>query len=305
MLSVLVPVYNTDVRSLAEELRLQIAILSGDAEVIFLDDGSAEQWKKLNRTIRQDDHLRYLESETNLGRSAIRNKLAGLAKYSSLLFLDGDSVIIRKNFLDCYIAAIKNTAVVCGGRVYGSLSIGRKDWALHRKYGLKREQIPAMKRNANPWRSFMTNNFLIPRDILQNIGFDEQISGYGHEDTLFGFQLKLKGIPVIHIDNPVEHGILDTNMGFLEKSLIAAENLAEIRERIHEPAFDQEVGLLSFHLKLQKLHLGKTVVVFIRIFRKYLRRATVSKFNSLFSLDLLKYGAFYTRQQKLSAKLEN
>ena len=74
----------------------------------------------------------------------------------------------------------------------------------------------------------MTNNFLIPAGYLRDTPFDERISGYGHEDTLFGFMQSAKGRKFLHIDNPVLHGVLETNRAFVDKTGNAVRNLVRI-----------------------------------------------------------------------------
>ena len=54
--------------------------------------------------------------------------------------------------------------------------------------------------------------------VLKDQGFNPLISGYGHEDTLFGFELEQNGIVIRHIDNPVLNAHLDSNTQFLYKT---------------------------------------------------------------------------------------
>jgi hypothetical protein len=42
------------------------------------------------------------------------------------------------------------------------------------------------------------------------------LTTYGHEDTLFGYQLRINGISFQHIENPVLNSNLDDNQQFLE-----------------------------------------------------------------------------------------
>ena len=84
MLSILIPVYNFDVRVLVEELHRQALGLSLPAEILCFDDGSAEQWKTLNREVALLSSVRYKEWPENLGRSRIRNALADAARLGTL-----------------------------------------------------------------------------------------------------------------------------------------------------------------------------------------------------------------------------
>ncbi|MBK9012976.1 MAG: hypothetical protein IPM82_02230 [Saprospiraceae bacterium] len=64
----------------------------------------------------------------------------------------------------------------------------------------------------------MTNNFLIPRQLFLEIQFDETLRQYGHEDTLFGMELARRQVPIVHIDNPLEHIGLEPVDVFLRKT---------------------------------------------------------------------------------------
>ena len=55
-------------------------------------------------------------------------------------------------------------------------------------------------------------------NCFKKISFNERLSGYGHEDTLFGYELNKNNIQIHHIDNPVLNGHLDTNEAFLLKT---------------------------------------------------------------------------------------
>ena len=54
-------------------------------------------------------------------------------------------------------------------------------------------------------------NFMIEKLTFLQHQFDESITKYGHEDTLFGKALQADRIPIIHIDNPLLNKGLDTN----------------------------------------------------------------------------------------------
>lgn len=133
----------------------------------------------------------YIELEKNIGRAAIRNRFLNYAKYDNLIFLDCDSVIYSNDFLFKYINAIYENPnqLICGGRKYSELP-PKRDKKLRWIYGIKRESKTSEARSKKPHKSFMTNNFIISKKILGTIQFDERLVEYGHEDTLFGFELK-------------------------------------------------------------------------------------------------------------------
>ncbi|MCC6726469.1 MAG: hypothetical protein IT258_18350, partial [Saprospiraceae bacterium] len=99
----------------------------------------------------------------------------------------------------------------------------------HWYYGRYREQTTAAARSRSPYHGFMTNNFLISKSIFLSILFDETLRQYGHEDTLFGMKLAERKVPILHIDNPLEHIGLESTEVFLQKTRQGLENLVKLR----------------------------------------------------------------------------
>ena len=81
MLSILLPIYNFDVRPLVQELWEQGRSLSVPFEIVALDDGSAPEFRALHQHLGEKEEISYQELPENLGRSAIRNELARRAKF--------------------------------------------------------------------------------------------------------------------------------------------------------------------------------------------------------------------------------
>jgi glycosyltransferase involved in cell wall biosynthesis len=250
MLSVCIPVYNFHVTPLVEALSAQVTSLGVPAEIVLIDDGSENTFLELNEEVC--GRCQYIRLGENVGRSAVRNLFPAHAGYDHLLFLDCDSVMISKSFLSDYVEAMQSSdhRVICGGRVYPGERPGRS-LMLRWMYGVRRESRSAEERNRLPNRSFMTNNFLIHREVFSQVQFDERLTAYGHEDTLFGYRLSQLGIAVHHIDNPVLNGEMETNRVYLEKTRIAVSNLVRILgfvENVQE--FRQEVKLLRAYERL-------------------------------------------------------
>ncbi len=225
MLSVLIPVYNVDVRVLVDELLSQASTVSEACEIICVDDASKPQIQRLNRSLRAKTGCHYEELERNIGRSRIRNLLASRASQPFLLFLDCDAHISNNDFLASYFRQLSPERVLVGGRRYSAAPPPRR-YRLHWKYGRQRE----MRSRAQ----FQSNNFAIAKKLFEEIRFDEAVEGYGHEDTLFGHQLRAAAIPVVAIANPVEHASLEDVDDFLAKQREAARNLVRIRARYPE-----------------------------------------------------------------------
>ena len=251
MISVCIPVFNFDMTALEEALSRQLKELSVPGELIFIDDSSFDIYREVNGPVLKNH--RYLELEKNVGRSRIRNKFPELASHEYLLFLDCDSEIVSERFLQDYVDAVqeRKPRVICGGRVYPESRPCRRQ-RLRWNYGRKRESLPAEVRAQYPARSFMSNNFLVHREVFSTVRFDERIVQYGHEDTLFGFMLAQKGIPVVHLENPVRNGDVESNREFLMKSEKAVRNLPLILDLVDDPdAFTEQVSLLAAYRKLK------------------------------------------------------
>lgn len=226
MLSILIPVYRYDVRPLVRSLLAQASGIAEPWEIICLDDGSPEDFREKNRELGSWDGVRYEELPRNAGRSKVRNQLAERARYPFLLFMDCDGMPEDSGFLSQYISLCNEDRVVVGTRAYLPVPPEDPDRYFHWRYGRVREQRPASERNLNPYDAFCTFHFLCPRDLYLSIRLDESLRQYGHEDTLFGSELKKRGITVLHIDNALIHIDVEPTEVFLEKTLQGIENLA-------------------------------------------------------------------------------
>lgn len=233
MLSILIPIYNFNVVELVMELHRQTAELNVPVEILAFDDGSEAKWKALNRTLKDLLGVHYRELEHNKGRAAIRNYLARRANFEYLLFLDCDAGIVRNDFLKSYLNNLPAHPLVYGGRIYKDEPPQNPALYFHWYYGRFREQMDVKTRLMKPWHSFMTNNFVINKELFFSIGFNESLKQYGHEDTLFGMELARRQVPVLHIDNPVEHLGLEPVDVFLRKTDQAIENLLFLHKTGH------------------------------------------------------------------------
>jgi glycosyltransferase involved in cell wall biosynthesis len=265
MLSICIPIYNFDITNLVTVLSKQIKACSIPAELILIDDCSDLLFKEVNDTICKDH--KYIELKKNIGRSKIRNLFLDYASYDYLLFLDCDSLIISDHFLQKYITAYTQTKanVICGGRIYERIP-PNKNQMLSWKYGVKKESKHANEREKSPYSSFMTNNFLVYKQVLEHISFDESLSKYGHEDTLFGYSLKQEKVVIKHINNPVLNGDVEENAVYLEKTKLAIDNLSVILCNVEDKkGFINEVTLLAFYQKIKGKRLLGIVLLFAPI----------------------------------------
>ena len=295
MLSICIPVYNFDVTGLVVTLHQQAVRQNIAAEVICIDDCSNAEFRDINKDIC-NTYGRYIQLEENIGRARIRNLFLEYALYDYLLFLDCDSVLITSNFVRKYADAIisNGAEVICGGRIYNEIKPSSQK-LLRWKYGRKKESITVEARLKHPNVSFITCNFAINRNTLINCKFDERLVKYGHEDTLFGFQLKKNKIRILHIENPILNGYLEDNDEFLDKTELGLENLLNILQFLnYDKQFIEDVTLLKTHKIFRMIRLD-LLIVFIFPFLKPALRLNLSKgFANLFWFDFYKLGFFST-----------
>lgn len=295
MLSVLLPVYNFDIRDLVATLSSQAKLANIPFEILVIDDASSEKFRVLNREIENFEGVKYIKEEKNLGRSRIRNKLADLAKYDNLLYLDCDSSIDEPDFLQNYIDALEKYEVIYGGRKYHYSLPYDDSLKLHWLHGIKREQIPVGVRSSEPNKSFMTNNFVISKEAIAKVRFNEKIRGYGHEDTLFGYDLMKCNITIKHIDNPVIHLGLESSEEFLRKTREGISNLKRImRINGNEKRLVKDITLLAYYKKFQNAGLDGILRYAFQKNEFRLRKNLMSKNPNLFLFDLYKLGYLCT-----------
>lgn len=293
-LSVLIPIYNFDIRSLVKELSRQASLLEIPVEILCVDDKSTVDFLQTNKEVSSIPFVRYIEENINRGRSAIRNHLANLAQYDYLIFLDCDSEIVSPSFLTNYISE-PDYPVKIGGTAYSSDAPSEKEYFLHWLNGSQREVKTAAERMLKPYRSLTLNNIYIEKDLYQNILLDEKITGYGHEDTKFGFDLMNMKIEILHIDNPVRHIGLNNNENFISKTRESVQNLYQISQR-DSAVINTKLFKTTSLLKRTGSHW--IVSKALSICQPFILKNLKSNKPSLFALDLLKLSDFLAQKKK-------
>jgi hypothetical protein len=233
--------------------------------------------------------IRFYELEKNIGRSRIRNRLAEMAIYPALLFMDCDSEVASEDYIQKYLPYTDQEIVVCGGNIYQSDPPDDPEYLLRWLYGIRREQKPYPLRNINPYRSFMTNNFLIAKSVFLQIKFDETIIKYGHEDTLFGLELKKNGIQVKHINNPLYHIGLEVAMEFLRKTSAAIENLLILLDQGKIKKEDiRDIRILRAYGIISRYHMVSIYLFFYNFISNLVMRNLLGSNPGMFSFELYK-----------------
>lgn len=292
MLSILIPVFNFDIRALVHELHNQTMKLSIPFEILVIDDASEQKYNIINRNITTLSNVRYVELAENIGRSRIRNRLCEMAQHEYLLFMDSDASIKSSSFIADYLCYCKGEVVVCGGTGYEQSYEpyqSKQEYQLRLHYGHKRECKTAAERSIHPNRYFSTFNFLISKSILQKVRFDERLTQYGHEDTLFGIELKRRNIAIQHIDNPLFHQELDSSNVFISKALSGVNNLSIItKQETFSSEVTSEIKLLRYHQFVRRLGLSP---IFTFIYKKghhAMEKNLQRNGSNLFYFDILR-----------------
>jgi glycosyltransferase involved in cell wall biosynthesis len=290
MISVCIPVYNYDVGELTGALDRQLSTGGDPYEILLMDDASHPVFRATNERLASD-HIRYIQLTENIGRSKIRNKLAAAARYPYLIFIDCDSVIPSDHYIKEYRACCRPYTVCFGGCIYEAKCPG-KQYLLRWKYGVKRESQPAGIREIHANYSFHTNNFLIHKHVFDLLHFNEDLKGYGHEDTFFGLELLAHGIQIRHIDNPLIHIGLERAEDFLLKTENSVLNLFRIDRILKEkyPAYANHSGLMHAYHTIKRLGATKIIAFLFGYLRPFMRHNLTGNTPSLLLFDLYKLG---------------
>ena len=250
MISILVPVYNYDIRDLASELNNQISVLDTKIEVIFYDDFSTKKnITETNKNTANQFGFTFYTSDLNRGIAEALNYLSTLAKYDWLIYLDADVVPVNSNFIEIYIQLINDqNKAFCGGLLYQEDK--PKEGILRWKYGQKYEVQTLEQANKNPYLNFKTCNFLIHKSVLGKNKFKSKNNLYGNIDTLFGLNLKQINIDVFFIENRVYHYGLEDSITFLNKTDLAIDSV--ISMYMNKNLKIENTRLIKFYLILKK-----------------------------------------------------
>ncbi|MBG6061093.1 glycosyltransferase involved in cell wall biosynthesis [Flavobacterium sp. CG_9.1] len=269
MLSILIPVYNYNVYPLVLELQKQCINCGIVFEIFCQDDASQSSLNAFNENINALSDCSFVSLKKNLAHRENRNSLAEQAKFEYLLFVDGDSIIIRDDYINKFISNLYDFDVVYGGRQHPE-KCPSDNQKLRWKYGKFIEDKSATNREKKPFQSLLFNNTVIKKECFNQVKFDAHLKKYGHDDTQVSYQLSLLNATVNHIENVVEHGDIDINSVYLKKTKESLENLIAL--------YEEEKIDVAFVKLIQLYHFLKgTKITFI-----------ISKIHSVFQHLLMK-----------------
>lgn len=287
-ISLLIPVYDYDIVALVHSMKSALGKVPEFCEILIGDDGSSAEYREKYLSL-EGDGVKVISSEKNIGRAAIRNRLALEAKGDFLLFIDADVMLpgTAEAYILKWLPMIAVSRVLCGGKLYHESPPEDPDKLLRWKYGKSKEQLKAEERNKHPHARFSTFNVLISKSVFSKIRFNEELKQYGHEDTLMGYQLKKAGIGIFHIDNGLMHEGLESNKEFLNKTKLGIENLSKLFDNVTDKkAFSEIVRILRIYNRLRFLRLTR---ILAGIFIRYRERMEIRLDSGNISLRLFSF----------------
>jgi glycosyltransferase involved in cell wall biosynthesis len=211
VISVVMPTYNR-IDTLREVLpTLLDQTLSADAyEIVIADsestDGTAQYLNDINDILPSDGRrVRYVPGPYG-GRGAARNAGIQAARAPVVLFTDAD-ILASRTLLERHAAghvanAGRRIAVVGCELQVRSLD----DYRMQRDDPTSRRPLHPATRRRLSWLYFLTGNASVQREDLLRVGcFDEQFTGYGHEDLELGYRLQKDGVEILYDPEAVNY----------------------------------------------------------------------------------------------------
>lgn len=252
MISILLATYNWP-----QALKLCLESLATqtdrDFEIIIADDGSTQSTTQLIDSYKNTLPITHLwQEDEGFRKTKILNQAIATAQGDYLIFLDGDC-IVQPDFVERHRQLAQKGYLVTGSRVLLNEKLTQdllswKSWDFtqfrsqllsHRFSGQMNKLLPLLVKLGNGswrdykkfvWRRIKGCNMACWKVDAQAIGgFDEAMTGWGHEDADFVFRLQRHHIKrksgswsteVFHLFHPIH-----------DQSK-AAENARRVREKI-------------------------------------------------------------------------
>ena len=288
MLSILIPTYNYNCYPLVLELKKQADSLFIDYEILIQDDASTMHQDN-NQKINKLSNCSYTVSPENYGRTKTRNDLAQKSSYDWLLFLDADVIPVHSDFIAKYITFYTTGYdIILGGLKYEDTTPHFSEILRH-KYGQNREVKSALQRNSNPYQYICSGNFLIQKSVFLKTNFNKDQNLYGM-DVFFSYQLYRHQSKILHIENPVYHLGLETNIIFFEKSLAAVINRKKLYAEFTE--IEQISPLIKTAIKIKTSNLEPIFIYSFKIVAPLLKKMILRKNPNLLCFDIYRLGYY-------------
>lgn len=295
-LSILIPTHDDDCTALVKALDEQCRHAAGleDYEIVVSDDASsAPFFSALQQRLRTcvatpsspdaSSHLLIIHHDSPVGPSLNRRLAISHLRYDYVLTIDGDARVTSPDFINQYILHRDDATVVYGGLTTSPQDL-RPDNHLRYAYERATSHYQSLSyRQAHPYDHFTAFNTLFHKSLFSQVNFTDQLHQYGFEDTFMGDRLRRLGIAIRHIDNPLQHTGINSNVAFVANTELALQNLTCLPH-----SFQQRVRISRLALRLQRLHLLGPLRLLYRLSGPALRRQLLSPRPSLLVFKVYK-----------------
>ncbi|SCX87279.1 Glycosyltransferase involved in cell wall bisynthesis [Nonlabens sp. Hel1_33_55] len=289
MISICIPVYNTDITNLVVELKKQLSASFAVFEILILDDASTITVK-----LESFPELRLLKNEQNQGRHKSRIILASKAAFENILFLDADVFPASGSFIKTYLNhCASNYDFIYGGVLYQK-NPPEDNKILRWKYGRQHESRSVANRRKDFYQSLISMGFMVKKEVFINLRIDNNFNYYG-QDIYISYLIQKGNYRITHIDNPVIHLGLEDNCKYLNKIYESLKFtwLLESKKLIPEDFRPVQRAVLI----LEKFYLKTIFLSVMRLFKKPIENNLLSSRPNMILLDLNKL-YFYTSLKK-------
>lgn len=286
MLSIVIPVYNYNILPLVERLHQEASSLAIPFEILVCDDASTEVFQ--NQTITQFSYTRFLQNQVNQHIAYTRNRLLKEAQYPWILLLDADVFPLSLSFIQTYLQQ-QHGLFFQGGFTYPATE-ETSEQSLRLKYGREIEQHKHLHSCCN---------LFFNQSELQ-LKFDDSITTYGYEDTLFFLQLNKRDVKVKRVKNPVLHYSTESNATYLVRTQEACITLAQLID--NQTIQKDEVQLGHVYTQLKKYKLTPIITGIDLVLGRWIKRNLLGKYPSLLPFKLYKLIAFHKASQGIQKK---
>jgi GT2 family glycosyltransferase len=204
-ISVVIPTYNRlDTLASVIPTLLDQDLASPEYELLVCDSNSNDGTREyLAQVSVLHPNVRHLAGSYS-GRAAARNAGIAAARGEIVLFNDAD-ILASPELLSTHLRRHRerrNIAVVGLEVQVADL----EEYRHKRDHPEARGHLHPPSRKKLSWLYFLTGNASVRRDdLLSAGGFDEDFTGYGHEDLELGYRLQKMGIQILYEPNAVSY----------------------------------------------------------------------------------------------------
>jgi glycosyltransferase involved in cell wall biosynthesis len=241
-ISVVVPTYNR-LDTLAHVIPTLLAqdLPASSFEVLVCDSNSTDGTREYLAGVHAEHpNIRHLPGAYT-GRAMARNAGIDAAQGEVVLFNDSD-ILASRDLLSRHLRHHReqqNIAVV-------GLEVQVKDledYAFKRDHPQARGSLHKPTRKTLPWLYFLTGNASARRNDVLRVGtFDEDFTGYGHEDLELGYRLQRAGVTILYEPNAVNYHCQDVpHEDQVEKMKLAGRSTARFYRK--HPDFSVQLNL--------------------------------------------------------------